>query len=86
MSGLLHRHGWTYREVGYAPTCQANGVILEVTRPDGSTYSTIVDCDVWYDALDLGKHLIALPLQPTFRRVCYLIWSLPPETRAILGV
>jgi len=83
---VLHRHGRTYRELGYAPTYQANGVIIEVEQPGEPTYRTIVDCDVWFDALDEGKPLIALPLKSGFRWVKYLIWSLPAETRSLLGV
>jgi len=82
----LRRYGWTYREVGYAPTYQAHGAVVEVTPADGKVYRTLIDCDVWLDAVEDGARLIALPAERTgIFRLKALLWTLPAETRTALG-
>lgn len=81
----LRRYGWTYREVAGVLLCNAGGVLLDVTRPDGRGYRTVVDCDVWLDAVEDGAHLFALPVLGVRQmNVRYCVMSLPDATRRVL--
>jgi hypothetical protein len=52
----LSRNGWTARVVGHGDLC----FVVEVTGIAAVPYRTIVDCDVWLDAVELGTHVSLL--------------------------
>lgn len=81
----IRRFGWAYRVVASAPTRLAWGYVVEVTEPGGSTYRTLVDCDVWEDAVE-GKPILAHRLDVGVRRVWYLVISLPDAALEALGL
>ena len=83
---ILHRHGRTYEVACEVPSYVARAFVVSVTEPEGGTYRTIVDCDVWFDAVEDGAHLPALPLVGVQQiNVGYMLMSLPVEARQALA-